>query len=213
MEMNTGSASGSASSVGATGSTGPVAVNEPKGFRLKLQQMLAGVQAVIPDGNSVIIPGGSMTKVEIVKRLTAGTSDYLTVDTSLTALRLARVQLRGELPDLRVLYDQLKASLSASFGKGSPLLAQFGLSPQKARKQLTPEQRVARAAKARATRQLRHTGGVRQKAAVQYQGLVDVSHQLRPQPAPSTGAAPSADVSPGVSTPDKPAETPPARAG
>jgi hypothetical protein len=55
---------------------------------------------------------------------------------------------------------------------------------------------------------------VRQKAAVQFQGQVDVSHLLRPQPASqSAGEAPSVEVSPGVTTSDKPAETPPAHAG
>jgi hypothetical protein len=200
--------------MGGAVSTGTAPVKVPKGFRLKLQQMLAGVEAAIPDGTSVTVPGGSMAKAAIVQKLTAATSEFQTVDASLTALDVARTRLRGDLPDLHAFYDELKTSLSASFGKGNPLLAQFGLSPQKPRKKLTPEQRVARAAKARATRQLRHTGGVRQKAAVQYQGQVDVSHLLRPQPASqSTGEAPSVDVSPGVTTSDKPAETPPAHAG
>jgi hypothetical protein len=184
-----------------------------KGFRLKLQQMLAGLEAVIPDGTSITTTGGSLTKAAIVKILTDDVSEFQTVDAGVTALGVARKQIRDDLPQMHQLYTELKDALSAQFGRASPLLAQFGLSPQKARKQLTPEQRVARAEKARQTRAMRHTGGVRQKAAVQYQGQVDVSTELKPTQAVSTTAAPSVEVSPGASAPGKPAVVPPVSTG
>jgi hypothetical protein len=185
----------------------------PKGFRLKLQQMLAGVEAVIPDGNFITTTGGSLTKAAIVKMLTDEVSEFETVDAGVTALGVARVQIREDLPQMHKLYTELKDALSAQFGRGSPLLAQFGLKPQQLRKQLTPEQRVVAAAKARQTRLMRHTGGVRQKATVQYQGKVNVSTELEPAQAVNTTVAPSVEVSPGVSTPDKPAVVPPVSTG
>jgi hypothetical protein len=213
MQMNTGSESGSASSVGGAGSAGTAPVKALKGFRLKLQQMLAGAESVIPDGTFMTTTGGSLTKAAVVKKLTDGLSEFQTVDAGLTALGVARVQVRDDLPQLHAFYTELKDALSAQFGRGSPLLAQFGLKPRAPRKKLTPEQRVARAAKARQTRLLRHTGGVKQKAAVQYQGKVEVSTKLDPAPAVSTPAAPSAEVSPGASTPGTPAVIPPASTG
>jgi hypothetical protein len=213
MQVNTGSESGSASSVGGAGSAGTAPVKPPKGFRLKLQQMLAGVEAVIPDGNSITTTGGSMTKAAMVKILTDEVSEFETVDAGVTALGVARKQIREDLPQMHKLYTELKDALSAQFGRGSPLLAQFGINPQKLRKPLTPEQRVARAAKARQTRLLRHTGGVRQKAAVQYDGKVSVSTELEPAQAVSTTAAPSVEVSPGASITGKPAVVPPVSSG
>jgi hypothetical protein len=213
MQVNTGSESGSASNVGGAGSAGTAPVKALKGLRLKLQQMLAGAQAVIPEGSSITTTAGSLTKAAIVKMLTDELSEFQAVDAGVTALGVARVQLRDDLPEIHAIYTELKDALSAQFGRRNPLLAQFGLKPQQVRKQLTPEQRVARAAKARQTRLLRHTGGVRQKAAVQYQGEVDVSTQLKPTQAASTPAAPSVDVSPGASTPGKPAVVPPVSTG
>ncbi len=213
MQVNTGSESGSVSSVGGAGSVGTAPVKALKGFRLKLQQMLAGAQAVIPDGTIITTTGGSLTKAAVVKKLTDELSEFQAVDAGVTALGVARVQVRDDLPEMRSFYTELKDALSAQFGRGSPMLAQFGLKPRQLPRPLTPAQRVARAAKASQTRLLRHTGGVRQKAAVQYQGKVDVSAALDPLPNASTSAAPSVEVSPGANTPGKPAVIPPVSTG
>jgi hypothetical protein len=203
---NTGSTEASANSVEA-GSVGPAPMKTPKGFRLKLQQMLAGAQAVIPDGANISTPGGSQSKVAIVKELTDALSGFQSIDTPLAALVAARKQLRDELPALHALYTELKDALTASFGRKNPLLAQFGLKPRQLPRPLTPEQRVARAVKARQTRSLRHTGGVRQKAAVQYVGRVNVSTQLQPMPDPSSAAAPPVEASPELPAPSVPKAT------
>jgi hypothetical protein len=188
-------------------------VKTVKGFRLKLEQMLAGAQAVIPDGTSITTPGGSLTQAAIVKTLTDGLSEYQAIDTEQLALGKDRLQLRKDLPNLHSFYTELKDALVGQFGKQSPMLTQFGLKPRQARKKLTPEQRVVRAAKAHQTRLLRHTGGVRQKAAVLYSGKVDVSTALEPQSAVATTAAPSVEVSPGAIASGKPAVVPPASTG
>ena len=63
----------------------------------------------------------------------------------------------------------------AFFGRQSPLLAQLGVKAHGNRRALTPEQKVLRAARARATRAARHTMGVRQKAAVKSDGKLSLS--------------------------------------
>ena len=204
---NTGSTEASASSVGGTESAGSVPMKAPKGLRSELQQMLAGVQAVIPDGTLINTPGGSQSKVALVKELTDALSEYQAIDIPQAALVAARKQLRDDLPRLHALYTELKDALSASFGRQNPLLAQFGLKPRQLPKPLTPEQRVARAVKARQTRLLRHTGGVRQKAAVQYRGRVNVSTQLQPMPDPLAAAAPPVEVTPEAPAPSVPKAT------
>jgi hypothetical protein len=200
------------SSTGA-GSTGTAQAKAASGTRLKLQQMLAGVQAAIPDGSSLIVPGGSLSKAEIVKRLTDGSSEYEAVDAGVAALGQVRFTLGADIPGLKGFLAELKNALKAQFGSRSPMLAQFGLSPQKVRKQLTPEQRVARAEKARQTRLLRHTGGVQQKAAVKYQGQVVVATQALPAPEAASPTAPTVEASPTVTKPGTPAGTPTGAAG
>ena len=139
--------------------------------------MLSGLQAVIPDGATLQMPGGATGKSTLVGDLTSGLSLYTTVDTQTTALQSARQELQGELPSLRTLLDQMKAALIALFGKTSPQLKQFGL-VIKQRTPLTPTQLVERSEKMRQTRSLRGTMGSKQKAEVQFTGQVVVATQV-----------------------------------
>jgi hypothetical protein len=164
----------------------------PKGLRQKLERMLAGAQAM-PDGSSIPIAGGAVPKAEMVRRLAEGVAYFDDIDAQLLALRLARGKLLSAATDLQELHTVWKASLAVSLGRKNPQLTQFGLKPQAARRALTSEERVVRAAKARQTRRLRHTGGVRQKAALRYQGKVVVRTELRPTPGPVIVASPPRD--------------------
>jgi hypothetical protein len=157
----------------------------PKGLRHKLERMLAGVLAM-PDGSSIPRVGGTVPKAEMVARLTAGVAHFEAIDAQLVALKLARAQMLDAANELQEMHTQWKASLAVSLGRKSPALAQFGLKPQVERRALTSEEQVVRAEKARQTRKLRHTGGRRQKAALKFQGGVDVVAALRPTPAASS---------------------------
>jgi len=74
------------------------------------------------------------------------------------------------------------------YGPESPLLADFGFTPSK-RTPLTPEQKVARAAKAAATRKARGTLGKKQKAKIK--GTVSPTAPATP-PALAPTATPAA---------------------
>ncbi len=65
-------------------------------------------------------------------------------------------------------YAALKAAVISYFGVGSPQLVKFGLKPRKARPRPSPPRKLlaVRAAKVKATRQLRGTKGPVQKAAI-----------------------------------------------
>jgi hypothetical protein len=75
----------------------------------------------------------------------------------------------------------LRQYVISAFGASNPVLADFGFTPPK-KQALTPEQKVARALKAAATRKARGTMGKKQKAGIK--GAV-------PAPAPSPAAEPS----------------------
>jgi hypothetical protein len=169
----------------------------PKGLRQRLERMLAGALAM-PDGSSIPTMGGSVPKAEMVARLAGGVAYFEAIDAQLLALKLARVQMLGVASDLQEMHTQWKGSLAVSLGRKNPELANFGLKPQVQRRALTPDERVARAEKARQTRRLRHTGGRRQKAALKFQGDVRVVTVLTP--APSTPALAKA-MSPQASSP------------
>src|SRR6202043_2574460 len=70
-----------------------------------------------------------------------------------------KAALEGFLADL-------KNALCGILGRQNEALTQFGFKPQTTRKPLSPEQKVLRAAKAKLTRQMRHTMGSKQKASL-----------------------------------------------
>jgi hypothetical protein len=87
-----------------------------------------------------------------------------------------------------------------SFGESSPVLADFGFTPPK-KATLTPEQKVARALKAAATRKARGTMGKKQKAPIK--GTVTVPATSHP-----AASAPTATTAPAVVTAPAPAPAP-----
>ncbi|MGH7269450.1 MAG: hypothetical protein ACREJ3_03385, partial [Polyangiaceae bacterium] len=71
-----------------------------------------------------------------------------------------------------------------AFGRDSPVLADFGFAPPK-KATLTPEQEVAKASKARATRKARGTMGKRQKAKIKGEVVVTSPATSPPAQAPA----------------------------
>jgi hypothetical protein len=178
------------------GSVQPIAagatiVGTLKGFRGRLQQMLQGIETVVPDGSSLSTDSGLQTKTAIVAELTQVISVYKAVEAQQLAIVAARKQLKNASAADHRLYTQLKDALIAFFGRGNPLLVQFGINAKGSKRPLTSEQKVLSAARARATRAARHTMGARQKAAVKSDGKLTLSVQSdnasATKPAPVAG--------------------------
>jgi hypothetical protein len=150
----------------------------PKGLRRKLEWMLTGIEGLLAEDSPLPSPDGPISKADMVARLAAGVARYEAIDTHLLALQQARKALLEEGVALQQSYNDCKDALRAVIGRRSPRIAHFGLTPEQPRAELTPEQRVIRAEKARQTRLLRHTGGKRQKAAIRYRGEVAVTAEL-----------------------------------
>jgi len=171
---------------------GAAIVGTRKGLRDLLQQMLQGIEAVIPDGSSLSTDSGPQAKAVVVTELAQVISVYKAVEAQQVAIVAARKQLKDASVANHRLYTQLKDAVIAFLGRGSPLLAQFGIKARGSKRPLTPAQKVLRAAKARATRAARHTMGSRQKAAVKSDGKVTLSVQTEgatsPKPAPAASA-------------------------
>ena len=161
----------------------------PKGFRQKVSQMIAGLDAVIPDGSSVTVGGQGVAKADLVTEMTQIISAYQAIEAAIAAIKGVRSQLSAQLPGFHKQYLDLKDGLVSSLGRGNPQLAQFGMAASKQAKPLSPEQKVVRAAKALKTRAMRHTMGPRAKAAVQYTGKVQVSVSSTPATNPADGTA------------------------
>jgi len=178
MGTNTSSGSGSGSgSSGGTATTGGAQLSTvvPKGLRPKVSQMIAGIQAVVPEGSSVAVGGVVLAKADLVNELMQISSAYQAIDAGVMAARTARSQLSAQTPGFHKQYTGIKDAILALVGRGNPQLAQFGITVSNGSKPLTPSQKVVRAAKALKTRALRHTMGKVQKSAVQYTGDLEVA--------------------------------------
>ena len=211
--MGTNTSSGSSSSSnGGTATTGGAQLSTavPKGLRLKVSQMIAGIQAVVPDGSSVAVGGAVLAKADLVNELMQISSAYQAIDAGVLAAKTARSQLSAQTPGFHKQYTGIKDAILALLGRGNPQLAQFGITTSKGSKPLTPSQKVVRAEKALKTRALRHTMGKVQKAAVQYAGdlQVAVSETAPVAPADETAPAVAAPAAQGTAVVSAPAVTP-----
>ena len=179
----------------------PLGNKKPAGFRLKLQQMVAGLQAVLANNSSIPSTGATpLTKSQMVTALTVGLTDYAAIDSVENADILARKQLATDLPGVKAYYAQVREALQMFYGKSNPQLGQFGLVVAKARAKQSPEELIAASTKRTQTRGMRNTMGPKQKAQIQYVGKVAVTATPTvagaAAPAASNAAAPAQIAAP-----------------
>jgi hypothetical protein len=208
---NTGAGAGAAgsstvASAGVIPSSVPVVA--PKGFRQQLQQMLQGWQAAIPSDSTVTSSAGSLSQAAVLAQLQAYLGPYLDLDAHATATKAARAQAKSQLTEAQQYHAVLKSAVTNLFGQGSPQLAQFGLPPKKPRKALSSSALAVRAAKSQATRKLRGTMGVKQKAPIKsgpMQFVAPVQQATPGSASTGTPAAGTAQAEPAVEAVSPPA--------
>ena len=171
---NTGTSGGSAGNTttggSGTGASGPIAsstpVVAPRGYRQALQLMLQGWQDVVPGDSTLLSSAGSLNQAGVLAKLQGYLGVYTDLDTATTDVKQARAQAESQLPEVRAYHAALKAAVVGYLGEKSPQLVKFGLKPRKTPAPLTSTQLAVRAAKVKATRQLRGTIGSKKKAAI-----------------------------------------------
>jgi hypothetical protein len=91
----------------------------PKELRLKVSQMIAGIQAGIPDGSSVAVGGVALAKADLVNERMQISSAYQAIDAGVMAVRSARSQLSTQVPGFHKQYTGIKDALVALLGRGT----------------------------------------------------------------------------------------------
>lgn len=140
----------------------------PKGIWLEYVLLKQGVDTAVP--GSIAVAGQTLTQAQMSDELGTVIAIFMAVADAKQKLQQALEAKVQAMAALRARYQAYKDALISQFGRGSPELLQFGLKPRKARTELTPEQKVLRAAKSKLTRAKRHTMGKRQKAKVKSTG-------------------------------------------
>ncbi len=160
------------------------------------QSLIDGLNKHATTIPSIMIGGASVTTKDIVATLQSRV-DSAKAAASTRATWLTAVQAdRAERDKTKTYVSGLRQALLVAFVGQVDTLADFGLTPRKPRV-VSPEEKVAAAAKAKATRAARHTMGKKQKAAIK--GTVTST-------APVTASPPA--PTPIATPPDAPAPTP-----
>jgi len=148
---------------------------------------------------SFMIAGKTIKTADVITALQSRQNTAKAVESARATWQAAVAADRTERSQSNAIVSGVKQSLQVMFAGSVDTLADFGLTPRKPHV-VSPEAKVAAAAKAKATRAARHTGGTKQKAAIK--GSLDgVNLVVRAQvPAPS--ASPTVAASP---TPTAPA--------
>ena len=147
----------------------------------EMKNLLTGLQTALPSGTQAFPVGAVFQTVPaIIQTLTTFAGDWTAADDSGLKHHADVLRRDGNAPAARSFVNELKLAIFTLMGSTNPDLVKFGLKPKKERRKLTGEERVRVTAKAKATREARHTLGPRAKA--QIKGEVPPPPPPPPQP-------------------------------
>jgi hypothetical protein len=169
--------------------------NSSKGTVVALaKSLVAGTEKHFASTTQVAFAEGTFTPAEIKTRLDRVATLRSGVDAARTALRTALDAEKAEMPALRTFMGALVTFIRAVDGKEPGVLADFGITPKKARTVPTAEAKTAAVAKRAATRKARNTMGPVAKKAVKgaVTGITVTPTVVAPVPSvtPATPASP-----------------------
>ncbi len=169
-----------------------------------VQALIAGTTKHFPNGQFTI-GGTAYTSASLIQVLQNLANAMQAVEAAHAGVKDALAAERATDAQIGPIVRAYERLVLAAYAGATQTLADFGLTPPKAKAPLSTEQRAARAAKARATRAARGTTSKKQKLAVK--GNV-TGVTVTPVTAPTAATAPAAPVSP--VTPASPTASPPA---
>ena len=160
------------------------------------QHLIDGLNKHASTITSIVIAGASMTTKDIIGSLQSRIDSAKAAQSTRATWQAAVQADRDDRDKTKTFVSGLKQALLVAFVGQIDTLADFGLTGRKPRF-ATPQEKLAAAAKAKATREARHTMGKNQKAAIK--GTVAPT-----APAPAVPSAPT----PIATTPAAPAPVP-----
>jgi hypothetical protein len=136
--------------------------------QLELAALLKGLQGM-PAGSSLILSGVNRQRDDLIQTTETHLTRYTDADEAhVVASQKVKVRDDGH-PAARDFVTEMHAALQVQLGPNNTALLDYGVSPRKARRKLTPEEKKAATDKARQTRERNHTMGRKQKKALQQQ--------------------------------------------
>jgi hypothetical protein len=164
-------------------------INRPT-FQARLTRVIEGIGKRLQNVPSLVLAGVTYTPTELITFFQSGIDAVNTVTSTKTKWQDAVKAEHDLLKRIHVAELGLKSHLENLYGNASEPLAAFGMKPRKVRSKPTGQATVQAAAKARLTREARHTLGAKKRAQVK--GTVEVpAASVSASPAPSPVAAPT----------------------
>ncbi len=126
----------------------------PAGLFLKFTLAREGILGVLsPKGQALVVGGQSFTMPDLLAKIDAEIGVYQDIRDTRTLLHQKTADKRDRVPSQRRFLSDLEAAVKGQLGVGNADLVKFGYKPKKTPRSPTPEERVARQEKARATRE------------------------------------------------------------
>jgi hypothetical protein len=171
----------------------------------RVGQLIAGLKKRYPSGSQKLtLKGGSSVTVDEAAAELQKFVDNRNAVTQAQATAKAKVQAeRAQMPALNVFISSFEAFVRFTFGTDPEALADFGVTPPKARTPMTAEQKAAAVAKRDATRAARGTKSAKAKKGVKGNvttELVVTPVTTVPVEASKTGTAPTLSTAPSGGT-------------
>jgi hypothetical protein len=157
------------------------------------QKLVDGLNKHAQAITSFVIAGATVTMKDIITNLQTLIASANTVESTRATWQNAVKADKDERAKLKAFVSSVKQALLLAFAGSIDALADFGLTPHKVAVR-TPAQKIAAAAKAKATRAARHTAGTKQKKAIK--GTVPTTAPGTPAAAPVPTPAPAPVPSP-----------------
>jgi hypothetical protein len=161
-----------------------------RGTELRLDKLVDGLQKAPATLTQITVNGVNMTVADVLKKVLEVEKPWKDARAAHAVLRALSLSREQDEEKALALLNDVKAGLVASLGRQNQALTDYGFRPQRRRTKLTLAEKTARSAKAKLTRELRHTMGPKEKAAIKATGAPVV-----PPAQPSNGT-----TSPGPSS-------------
>jgi hypothetical protein len=161
-----------------------------------VQALIAGTQKHLSSG-TFTLGGTTYTAASIIPVLQGLANAITAVNVAQTSAKDAVATMQGSEATVGPVLRAYRRFVQVSFASVTQTLADFGVTPPKARTPLTVEQKAAAKAKAEATRLARGTTSKKQKLAISGNVTgVTVTPITAPAAAPASPATPVAPASP-----------------
>jgi hypothetical protein len=163
----------------------------------RIRGLIAGTQKHPPTG-PLTIGGATFTATALVQLLQSLADALAAADAAKASWQDALKNVTGVRGKVGPVVQAYRTWLVATYGSAPSTLADYGVTPRKAPTPLTAEQKVARAAKAAATRKARNTMGSKKKKSVK--GTVPTAAPVTSTPASPPVAPSPVATAPGAGT-------------